>query len=391
MTSTKPPAPPGHALPGDPRPLRVGAVFLLLASALAAWPLMERVSLTTVMPPLGVALLGSAGLWWVARRQRAVLPQATPADEAPGAAPLALAPLLGGVLPVWRQHVDSVRHQTDEAVGALVSNLGSITEQFDAAGFRSDGDGGGATSARLLARCEEQLQPVIATMNEISASKDEIAARVKQLTATTAELQAMADGVARIAQQTNLLAINAAIEAARAGESGRGFAVIAGEVRRLSNDSAETARHIAQRIAQVMAIVAQTSESAARSAERDGDAIASSGTVVEDVLGHVRALSQDSQAMVERGQVIRSNIESLVVGLQFQDRVSQICGAIDQDMTRLHEAVETGQPLPHPGQWLDDLQRSYTMRDQRHNHGTASASAVAAADAPAPTRKVVFF
>jgi methyl-accepting chemotaxis protein len=389
---------PGHAPHGNQRFWLAGGSALALACALAALPLMERMSGATITSLVGIVLLGSACLWGVARWRPAARAQEALGSEATAAPPSPLASLLGGVLPVWRQHVDSVRHQTDEAVGTLVTNLGAITEQFDAAGFRGDsGAGAGdASSSHRLAQCEQMLQPVIATMNEISASKDAIASSVKELTATTTELQSMADDVARIAQQTNLLAINAAIEAARAGESGRGFAVIAGEVRRLSNDSADTARRITQRIAQVMAIVARTSESALRSAEHEGKAIAVSGTAVQDVLGHVHALGQEAQAMIERGQVIRASIESLTVGLQFQDRVSQVCAAVDNDMTRLHEAVEAGQLLPQRGQWLDDLQRSYTMRDQRRSHGAAApgnaASGPAASPgAAAPARKVVFF
>jgi methyl-accepting chemotaxis protein len=305
-----------------------------------------------------------------------------------------VAPLLLGVLPVWSQHVDSVRQQTDDAVGTLVGNLGSITEQFDAAGFkRSDGNGEGEPStAHLLSRCEVQLRPVIQTMNTISASKGAMADSVKQLTAATGELQAMAEDVARIAQQTNLLAINAAIEAARAGEAGRGFGVIAAEVRRLSTDSADTARRINQRIDQVTTLMRQTSESALQSTEQDSSAIAESGAVVQEVLGHVQALSQQSQGMLQSGQVIRENIESLLVGLQFQDRVSQVIGAIEGDMARLQQALKSGHALPDTRAWLDELQRHYTMRDQRQGHSAATASTTnTATAAPARARQVVFF
>jgi methyl-accepting chemotaxis protein len=370
-------------------PVRVHRALLgyVLACTLAALPLMEHLSLATLICLLGVAVLGAAAL-------RALTKPVAQAEAGqPEPTSHSLPDLVHGVLPVWRQHVGTVRQQIEDAVGTLLSSLAAISDQFDAGGFGHASGEGQCSSTALLAQCEDKLQPVIHTMNEITEGKHAMNASLQGLSSATAELQTMADDVARIAQQTNLLAINAAIEAARAGEAGRGFGVVAAEVRRLSQDSADTARRITERIAQVTAIMVQTSSAAHDSADRDSRAISRSSELVSDVLGHVHALSQTSQDMVAHGRVIRANIESLIVGLQFQDRVNQVIGVIDGDIARLHDTVQAGQTPPQVSDWLDALQRQYTMRDQRQGHRASAGegSSVSTSPAAAPARKVVFF
>ena len=363
---SQPPAPAGL-------PPRALALMATAGSLLALLPALQHADALAWSAWAGVTLAGLLGVG-VGLRARPAQPSGPDGGAHPSvAATPSLATLLGKVLPVWRAQVTLAREHTEESAGTLVGELHGLAARFDAAGF-GDSDGGGAgTRGRtqaLLAECEQQLKPVVHSMGDIAAGHAEVVGSLRGMMAVTDELRGMADDVARIAQQTNLLALNAAIEAARAGEAGRGFSVVAAEVRRLSQDSADTARRIAQRIEQVTSMMASTSSAALQSVERDGRSIGATGQRVEEVLGHVRELGQGSEALIAHGQAIRGSIENLVVGLQFQDRVSQIVGAIEQDMGRLLGSVESGQALPPPPQWLERLQQAYTMRDQREQHGS---------------------
>ena len=305
----------------------------------------------------------------------------------------ALALLLQGVLPVWREHMTAVKGQTEEAVHELARSFASITEQFEAAGFKgtnaaeADAD---AASMSLLTLCERELQPVAGSMKQILESKGALVSSVHALSRATTELQDMASGVSHIAAQTNLLAINAAIEAARVGDAGRGFAVIAKEIRSLSHESAQTGKLITDRMEQVARIMQATVHAASSASEHDQSAIELSGSVIADVLSHVRDLGNNAESMRSQGSVIRSEIDSLMVSLQFQDRVSQLISVIDADLGRMNDELDQAGPLPAAQAWLDELQRHYTMPDQRQHHAAGPAARVASVAAPTAAQAIFF-
>jgi methyl-accepting chemotaxis protein len=301
--------------------------------------------------------------------------------------------LLTSVLPVWRQQVDSARNQTEEAISTLVVDFANITEQFEAAGFKGTGglaQAGQQTSMSLLTLCERELQPVITSMNRLLESKGAMAASIHELAKATSELQSMASGIGQIAQQTNLLAINAAIEAARAGESGRGFAVIAKEIRDLSEVSSTAGRQITERMGHVTSIMKTTFDAANEAAVTEKSAIELSGTVVQDVLTHVRELSTHSETMLHKGNAIRESIENLIITLQFQDRVSQMTQVVANDMVRLEDAVVGPEPTPAPSDWLAALQDTYTMGEQHRDHHS-SLTGGTASTGPAKASPAIFF
>lgn len=189
-----------------------------------------------------------------------------------------------------------------------------------------------AVSVEDVAR---QAEAAAHSAEDASGSMDSAAERVRRLFAATREINEVVNLIERIASQTNLLALNATIEAARAGEAGRGFSVVAAEVKELSRQTAQATSDIVTRINGILT----STDDAANS--------------IQQVSGLIQQLSQTAQtisAAVEQRKLATDGIARNVMEASggAQDVASNITFIASRNAdvkTRADSLLETAQEL----------------------------------------------
>ncbi len=286
--------------------------------------------------------------------------------------------------PVWSQQIEAARQHTETAIESLSARFTQLAQRISAV-ISADQQGDEQSLLGLLGSSERELKEIVSQLRQALSSKETLLAEVVSLSGYTSQLRAMAKEVGDVAKQTNLLALNAAIEAARAGEAGRGFAVVADEVRKLSTLSEATGKRIDDTIETVSAAIERTLQVSNEHSDRDANTLKNASEVIrqliDDLRGSATRLVEHGSVLHQENQAVGAEISEVLVALQFQDRVSQMLGHMRDDIQRLGLHLSEPCERVDARTWLDELSHSYTMPEQHAIHqGRSVAKADTASD-----------
>jgi methyl-accepting chemotaxis protein len=154
------------------------------------------------------------------------------------------------------------------------------------------------------------IHTIVDAMSTIRTTIEELAADIRRLGVNSDQIGDIVKVIDRIAEQTNLLALNAAIEAARAGEHGRGFAVVASEIRKLADGSVQATKEIAGHIGSTQGVITQVTDAMLRLNERLEESVSSTDYASDALRDIVNTVLGANQQITQISSVTRSMSEN---------------------------------------------------------------------------------
>ncbi len=293
-----------------------------------------------------------------------------------------------------RGHLDDIVSGTCQAAEGLVTMLQSIdgnvtglVQEMDS--FVSETSATLSRSNELMSSNESMVLTIESRLQGREADLNHERVRVKSIVDSVGQLEELVTHIRDISDQTNLLALNAAIEAARAGEAGRGFAVVADEVRRLSTTVDQTATRIGNGMKEMGELINRefSDKMAVEGMQAESERLAAFKNqlmALGETMGHLQGLVMSTVGSLQsRGESIESMVMDAMGSIQFQDigrqkieRVVEIMAALSGNIKEISEVIASGnydnRQIKAKLFEIDSVFERYVMEDQRRVHDKAT-------------------
>lgn len=274
------------------------------------------------------------------------------------------------------QNAEASMTMTEETAAAMEETATGIQQIADSANVAAESS---ISASQASERGNEVVQQVIAQMELINDSVEQIGTTINGLHINTKKISEIVSLITAIADQTNLLALNAAIEAARAGEHGKGFAVVADEVRRLAEQSSQSATEIYNLISSIQSD-SNASITVMEKGKEDvkvgmaftnevGEIFKEILTSSEEVASQIREISAASQQISASSEEVAASVNNIKQSAeQSAEFSSNVSKSTQEQLSTMQEVKDASSSLGKTAEELQGLVAKFKLENNHNGH-----------------------